>query len=41
MKDKNTPLHLAAYRGYSETIHRLIKAGASLDHIDKVSISII
>ena len=41
MQGKRTPLHYAAYRGNSETANILIEAGASLDPIDKVSISII
>ena len=40
MQNNDTPLHLAAFKGYSDTVHTLIKVGASLDAINKVSISI-
>ena len=41
MQDKNTPLHNAAYLGKNLITDILIKAGATLNAINKVSISII
>ena len=41
LQENNTPLHFAAYNGCFDVADVLIKSGALLDVIDKVSVFII